>query len=404
MCSGFSYVSLGVVLERLFAYPGKTYKWKVPLRSSSSALEAEAVREEIMHDNYRCTTRDSGIKHKFLQLVFSLIFKKRVFSSEFNVCTVAAMLQRLLRRDVSAMGGSLHSGKILAEEVSADRVRRRFEFGLVALGFLYCALYLCYKFLIDPLYNLAPFAAVFMMSVSHTTVLLLDIFVLKHAPLVASRLRALVMVTDGLFVALPHPSVQHKWVPTWLGMPTCASWQTIAACCVGDFRTDGAFCLQILCSYQVLLILRSGHSLFAVPACVALFSVLCVSLAQTGCVQRHDILASEHVTTFVSVLIPLLVNIGAKRMLERSDHRLYCMIRSQKQEIVNEKVLRCAAEFARDGLPAPSNAPPRHHSDHNAIAPNVLGQPIAPELQQTSGSVSSELDGFSSLALRDAQR
>jgi len=85
-------------------------------------------------------------------------------------------------------------------------------------------------------------------------------------------------------------------------------------------------------------------------------------------------------------------------MLERSDHRLYCMIRSQKQEIVNEKVLRCAAEFARDGLPASSNAPPQHHGDYNAIAANVLGQPIAPELQQTSGSVSSELDGFSSLA------
>jgi len=117
-----------------------------------------------------------------------------------------------------------------------------------------------------------------------------------------------------------------------------------------------------------------------------------VILAQTGCQSK------EHVTNFVVLLITLFVNIGAKRMLEGSEHRLYRMIRSQKQEIVNEKVLRCAVEFARDGLPASSNAPPEHHSDYNAIPADVLGQPIAPESQQTSGSVSSELDGFSSLA------
>ena len=71
--------------------------------------------------------------------------------------------------------------------------------------------------------------------------------------------------------------------------------------------------------------------------------------------QRCNQALATTLTDAVFILIPVFVNIAAKKMLEKSEHRLHCLIRSQKQEIVNEKVLRCEIEFARDGLPASSS-------------------------------------------------
>jgi len=270
-------------------------------------------------------------------------------------------------------------------------VRGAPEFQIAAAAKLRVPLYVQTTFTL--LYTVAyTFLKLFVTSLNWLPIVISSFFLLGQASLIAcvrvprrhsfARLQVLntvVMCVFTIGAALVNPGSQEQikasgyWVDALGLAPVCS-------CKPEGWCGDKASLFTTIVTANVMVfnnvfIFRLRYGIISSALNVSLYFAI---LRWLGWWDRNDVLLVAMMCT---------MSFAIKQIIEMHEHKLFCELHKQRQQTVQEKVLRCAAEFEREQLKGGNIHLELHTSENDEC--NTQSAVSAPAVVQQPGQIAS---------------
>eukprot|EP00928_Gymnodinium_smaydae_P071697 TRINITY_DN55202_c0_g1_i1.p1 TRINITY_DN55202_c0_g1~~TRINITY_DN55202_c0_g1_i1.p1 ORF type:complete len:761 (+),score=65.70 TRINITY_DN55202_c0_g1_i1:32-2314(+) len=161
----------------------------------------------------------------------------------------------------------------------------------------------------------------------------------------------------------PPASIQGAGIPLEQYVTDVEAWKAAEAVLLlrqEDTHTMVVFLLQLYVWYMVVFVLLLKYVVVALPLCLAVYCTRALNLwgeiaaaLQHTDDDMHDELflnLDEVVQEVILLGVSMLVALAAKKHFERIHRHLFVLVEEKSQLVVQERVLRCRAEFAKEVL------------------------------------------------------